>query len=500
MQHHVILNDEPWGLPLNEKIMPQFFKNSGYRTSLIGKWHLGFYKQQFTPTRRGFDSFFGYLGSHIGYYDYTQKRQNRNYSRGYDMRRNLKVAHFDGEKKYVTELFTEEAVKVIKNHDNTPMFLMVNHLAPHAADNLTHEAPEDEIVKFNYIKDEKRRKLAAMISMLDKSVGDIVKALNDRGILNNTIIVFMSDNGGSSRGIHSASASNFPLRGQKNGLWEGGTRVVSFIYSPLIKKPSRVSNEFIHITDLLPTLLSAANITGSDKSINDEIDGIDQWRTISEGEATSRKEILYNYEDIRGYSSLMLRGWKIINGTDNIEYAGWLGDSGSTNINVTHEEYHHLISQSKVGRMLGMLSDDAVRMLRDAARVECGTEDIDNDHHHQTPCNPLKRPCLFNILDDPCERNNLARSKPEIVRLLLSQLSEHVLNTVPSLRQPSDARCDPKFFNYTWSPWLDDDITDGEDFPFIIIAIVIFLPLFFVFLARTRKKSRETRFQSTPRV
>lgn len=486
MQHHVILNDEPWGLPLSEKILPQYLKEIGYRTSLIGKWHLGFHKKQFTPTRRGFDSFFGYLGSHIGYYDYSLKMNNKNYSRGYDLRRNSKVAWFDGQKKYATDLFTDEAIEVIKNHDeNLPMFLMVNHLSPHAP----LEAPEEEIEKFNFIKDIKRRKLAAMISTLDKSVGNIVEAINDSGMMNNTIILFMSDNGGPTLGIHSTSASNFPLRGQKGGLWEGGTRSVAIIYSPLVKNSSRISNDFVHITDILPTLLNVTESSNND----DEIDGIDQWRMISEGEVSTRKEILYNYENIRGYSAFMLRGWKIINGTDNIEYAGWLGDSGSiNNNNVTHEEYYNTVVQSKVGRMFGMLAADAVRTLRDAARVECGKED------HQTPCNPLKRPCLFNILDDPCERNNLAKTKPEIVRLLLSQLSEHVLLTVPSLRQPSDSRSDPKFFNNTWSSWIDDDITDGDDFPMIVIAILIFLPILFVFLARTRQKSRNARFQTSP--
>jgi arylsulfatase B len=490
MQHHDIQNDEPWGLPLSEKILPQYLKEAGYSTNLIGKWHLGFHKKKFTPTKRGFDSFFGFYGSHIGYYDYSMKMKNKNYSRGYDLRRNSKVAKFEGQKKYLTELFTEEAVKIIENHNESiPMFLMLNHLAPHAP----LEAPKEEIEKFHFIHDSKRRTLAAMISMLDKSVGNVVEAINNKGIMNNSIILFMSSNGGPTKGTYSTSASNYPLRGQKGGLWEGGSRSNAFIYSPLIKNSSRIINDFIHITDILPTLLSLVNITES-SNINDEIDGIDQWNTISEGEASTRKEILYNYENIRGYSAFMLRGWKIINGTDNIEYAGWIGESGSINNNVTHEEYYDTVVQSKVGRMIGMLSTDAVRILRNASRVECGTEE------HHSPCNPIKRPCLFNILDDPCEKNNIAKHKPEIVRLLLSQLSEHVLLTVPSLRQPSDLRSDPKFFNNTWSSWLDDDITDEDEFPTIVIAILIFLPILFVFLARTRQKSRNARFQSQPRI
>lgn len=490
MQHHVILSDEPWGLPLDKRIMPQYFKDAGYQTTLIGKWHLGFARNQFTPNERGFDSFFGYLGPFIGYYDYSLIMRNRNYSRGYDMRRNQSVAHFNDEKPYATELFTREAVNAIKNHDkNVPMFLMVNHLAPHAGNDEPDEpleAPQDEIDKFSFIENEKRRKLAAMISILDKSVGDIVNAIDEKGLTDNTIIMFLSDNGGPTVGIHSTQSSNYPLRGQKAGLWEGGTRIVACISSPLLKSTNRVSNELMHITDLLPTLLSASNI--SSKHLNsDEIDGVDQWKTISEGEASPRKEILYNYDDVRGFSAFMLRGWKIVNGTDNIEYAGWLGESGFKYFNITHEEYFQTVTQSKVGRILRMPPSDVVRNLRSDAKVECGNEGNDDVEHATIPCNPLKRPCLFNVIQDPCERENLAKSKPEIIRLLLSQLTGHVLETLPALRIGSDPNSDPKLHNFTWSPWLDDEIIEDQHFPPIVIAILIFLPLLFVMIAKVKR-------------
>lgn len=138
--------------------MPQFFKDVGYRTTLIGKWHLGFYQEQLTPFRRGFDSHFGYLGPYISYFDYDLKESNFS---GYDMRRNLTIAN-ERNKTYVTNLFTNEAVKAIQTHDKSkPMFLMVNHLAPHAGnEDSPMEAPEEEIAKFSYILDKTRRTLA----------------------------------------------------------------------------------------------------------------------------------------------------------------------------------------------------------------------------------------------------------------------------------------------------------------------------------------------------
>jgi arylsulfatase B len=164
MHNFVIQPQEPWGLSKEEKIMPQYFKEAGYTTRLIGKWHLGFYQKGYTPVRRGYDSFFGYLGAAIDYYDYTWRSFNTNISRGYDFRRDLDV-YRDTNSTYATELFTAEAVNVIKNHDsNTPLYLQVNHLAPHAGnEDKPMQAKDEDIQKFLHIKNEKRRILAGTV-------------------------------------------------------------------------------------------------------------------------------------------------------------------------------------------------------------------------------------------------------------------------------------------------------------------------------------------------
>lgn len=161
----VVVSDEPWGLGIDEKIMPQYFKEAGYVTQLIGKWHLGFFQEQYTPPKRGYDSFFGYLGPYIDYFDYSLEMFDKNYSRGYDMR-NYSHGNLDVVKnispKYATELFTEEAVKSIKNHDKSnPLFLLVNHLAPHAANqDKPMQAKSEDIDKFSHIENIQRRTLA----------------------------------------------------------------------------------------------------------------------------------------------------------------------------------------------------------------------------------------------------------------------------------------------------------------------------------------------------
>lgn len=157
------------------------------------------------------------------------------------MRKNLTMS-WDTINQYATDLFTNKTVETIKNHDKRdPMFLMLTHLAPHTAnENDPMQAPDEEIKKFKYIRDEDRRVYAAMVSKLDESVGQVVKALDDNKMLDNTIILFMSDNGAPVTGMppivfcwthvtmrlqlcnfysiffsgeHANSGSNFPFKG-----------------------------------------------------------------------------------------------------------------------------------------------------------------------------------------------------------------------------------------------------------------------------------------------
>lgn len=122
--------------------------------------------------------------------------------RGYDLRKNLSI-HWDDRGQYATDLFTDNAVETIKSHDKTrPMFMLLTHLAPHAASEQDPlQAPQDEIDKFSYIKDKSRRKYAAMISKLDAGIGKVVKALDDNAMLENSVVLFLSDNGSPVQGI-----------------------------------------------------------------------------------------------------------------------------------------------------------------------------------------------------------------------------------------------------------------------------------------------------------
>lgn len=167
-----------------------------------------------------------------------------------------------------------------------------------------------------------------MVYHLDLSVGKIVEALSNRNMLENSIIVFSTDNGGPAAGFNLNAASNFPLRGVKNTLWEGGIRGAAFVWSPLFNKTQRVSNRLFHITDWLPTLLSAA---GGNFNL-DSIDGIDQFQSLSKNSPTKRVEILHNIDDVWGSSSILMQNYKLVKGTNyNGSWDFWYGPEGDRN-------------------------------------------------------------------------------------------------------------------------------------------------------------------------
>ncbi|GBN53574.1 Arylsulfatase B [Araneus ventricosus] len=265
LQHFVIKANEPTALPLQEKTMAQHFKELGYATHMVGKWHLGYHRKEYTPTYRGFDSFFGYYNGYIDHYDYTHfypppGLKIPKYFFGVDLHNGSgAVKNVRGQ--YAADLFTEKAKNIIQNHDESqPLFLYLAHLAVHTGnDQMPLQAPPDLVNRFGHIENDSRRTFAGMVSALDKSVGDVFQALHDKDMLSNTIFVFSSDNGGETNETIGGYSSNYPLRGKKWHVWEGGVRIPGFIWSPLLQlQEPRVSMQLMHITDWLPTLYSAA--------------------------------------------------------------------------------------------------------------------------------------------------------------------------------------------------------------------------------------------------
>ncbi|XP_037824273.1 arylsulfatase B-like, partial [Lucilia sericata] len=474
MHHFVIVNDEPWGLPLNQRLMPELFRDSGYSTYLVGKWHLGFYRKEMTPLYRGFDHHLGYYSGYIGYYDHTLKMLNRNYS-GLDMRRDLEPCpELSGI--YATDLFTREAVHVIRNHNvEKPLFLLMSHLAVHTGnEDNPMEAPEEELEKFDYISDPQRRAYAAMLSRLDQSVGLTVKALADKGILDNTIILLYSDNGAPTVGIHGNMGSNYPFRGQKESPWEGGIRSAALIWSPLLKQKNYVSNQVSHAIDWLPTLAAAANIS-LPEDLN--LDGINLWPALSEAQESQPRRLLHVYDDIFGYSSYMKGNLKYVNGSSfEGKYDTWLGDINQDEMDPLSKNYEENILNSLVQQTLGdqSVSKELIQNLRQQSTHTCplNSEDYTKDIYK---CQPLKAPCYFDIEKDPCERYNLANLYPLQVEILAQEVKEYRLGLTPTARIPfPDARCNPLRFQGNWQWWYGTpDTSKAGKIPAIACNILL---------------------------
>lgn len=291
----------PWadhGLPLDERTLPAALKEVGYETAITGKWHLGHFKPEYLPTKRGFDHQYGHYNGALDYF--THDRDG-----GHDWHKDDK-ANYD--KGYSTVLLGDEAVRLIKDRDKSkPLFLYVPFNAVHSP----LQALDKDLEKYAHIKEKKRQTYCAMMSCLDEQVGRIVKALDDEKIRNNTLILFSSDNGGP-LGL---GATNVGLRAGKSTLYEGGVRVCAMANWPGKIKPGTVVNEMLHIADIYPTLLTLA---GASLKQEKPLDGFNAWGTIAEGKKSPRKEILHNTSPTAG--AIRIGDWKlVINGNEPID-------------------------------------------------------------------------------------------------------------------------------------------------------------------------------------
>ena len=201
------------GLPETEKTIASRLQDTGYRTGMVGKWHLGA-AAPFHPLKRGFDFFYGFLG---GGHDYfivdTTVQLAENYKAALD--NNGTPVGLDG---YLTDVLTDQAIRFINEADEQPFFLYVAYNAPHGP----LQAPENKVAQFKSIQDKKRRTYAAMVSAMDDQIGRILETLDERGDRQNTLIAFLSDNGGPE---NSNASDNGPLRGQKGDVFDGGIHV-----------------------------------------------------------------------------------------------------------------------------------------------------------------------------------------------------------------------------------------------------------------------------------
>lgn len=233
------------GLDLSEVLIPEILKGNKYRTGMVGKWHLG-YDTAYSPVRQGFDTFRGYVSGNV---DYISHYDQENY---FDWWANTEKSD---EKGYTTDLITEHALSFIDQNHSQPFFLYVAHEAPHYPLQVRDSKPErngDPNYKATPVTD-KKRVYGEMIEIMDEGVGRIMAALEQYQITENTLVLFISDNGANETG------SNAPYKGYKAQVWEGGHRVPAVSYWKGVIA-SRTSNELLLTMDVFPTV---AELTGT---------------------------------------------------------------------------------------------------------------------------------------------------------------------------------------------------------------------------------------------
>jgi arylsulfatase I/J len=300
LQMAVIPSAGRYGLATDEWLLPQALKQAGYQTAIVGKWHLGHIDRKYWPSQRGFDYSYGPLIGEIDHF----KHESHGVTDWYRNNKLVKEAGYD------TQLFGADAVRLINAHDiKSPLFLYLAFTAPHTP----YQAPQNYLDRYKAIADPLRRTYAAQITAMDE-IGKVIDALKKRKMRDNTLIFFVSDNGGTRSNLFVGEAAvkgelppnNGPYRNGKGSFYEGGTRVLALANWPRRVKPG-VVNEMMHIVDIYPTL---SGLAGTQLGKNKPLDGVDVWPTISEGKPSARDDLVYNVEPYR--AAVRKGNWKLV--------------------------------------------------------------------------------------------------------------------------------------------------------------------------------------------
>ena len=279
----------PWGLPLAERTLADALRSAWYRTALTGKWHLGEFEKAYQPNARGFDHQYGHFFGMLDYF--THERMNKR-----DWYRNGEPLKEEG---YTTHLIAKEACKVIAAGDQAkPLFLYVPFNGVHSP----FQVPDSYLKPYAHLKGN-RQKLAGMLAAVDEAIGQIEAALKQAGRLENTLIVFSSDNGGPPPG------DNTPLRDFKGSIFEGGVRAAAFATWPGRIPAGQRIRQPMHMVDWYPTLIKQAGGSLEQKL---PVDGLDVWPMLTKQAASPHDAILSVSTQGPSRAAVRMGDWKLI--------------------------------------------------------------------------------------------------------------------------------------------------------------------------------------------
>lgn len=344
-----------WGLPLAERTLADALRSAGYRTALTGKWHLGEFEKAYQPNARGFDHQYGHFFGMLDYF--THERTNK-----LDWYRNGEPLKEEG---YTTHLIAREACTVVTSADQAkPLFLYVPFNGVHSP----FQVPDSYLKPYAHLKGS-RQKLAGMLAAVDEAIGQIEASLKQAGRLENTLIVFSSDNGGPPPG------DNTPLRDFKGTIFEGGTRAAAFATWPGRIPAGQRIRQPMHMVDWYPTLIKQAGGSLEQKL---PIDGLDVWPMLTKQAASPHDAILSVSTQGPSRAAVRMGDWKLLvdGGADDVAPSG-----------------------KKKGK-------------KSAGKYE--------------------QVALYDLSADPSEAKNLADAQPERVKTMRARLAELLKDAVPS--------------------------------------------------------------------
>lgn len=344
--------DSTMGLPLSEQTLANVLRQVDYRSVALGKWHLGAHPTQW-PLQRGFDDFYGFLTGAHRYFPEELNVPDEHAVTSHANARYTKLLRNEErveETEYLTDAFSREAVAYIEEYQNQPFFMYLAYNAPHTP----LQATEKYLKRFDHIEDEKRKTYAAMVSAVDDGVGLILEKLAELSIDENTMLVFLSDNGGP----QSNASSNGVLKGWKGSVYEGGLRVPFAMRWPRMIKPGKVYNQPISSLDIFATI--AARSKDSIELAN-PIDGVDLLPYLQGTKRGAPHPYLFWRKFDQQFDAVRGGDFKILNENGEEELYNVADDVSETSLihdttlsNTMMQEYELWQSQLEAPRFLGL--------------------------------------------------------------------------------------------------------------------------------------------------
>lgn len=282
------------GLPLNIKTIADYLKPLGYKSAIMGKWHMG-ELESYHPLNRGFDEFYGFRGGGRSYFAMNQKelfqKKDNKLEHGYD--------DFEEPVIYLTDELAVEACSFIERNQENPFFLFLSFNAVHTP----MEATQADLEKIKGLTGQ-RKTLAAMTLALDRACGNVLDKLKELGLDENTLVVFANDNGGPT---DASSACNYPLSGCKANFLEGGIRVPCIMKMPGKLKANSVYQPVISTLDFLPTFVELA---GGEANKIEVLDGVDLFPYLTGKNNNTPNEKLFWKNEMEG--AVRDGDWKLL--------------------------------------------------------------------------------------------------------------------------------------------------------------------------------------------